>query len=255
MAPHKHSVLIGHGGNVRKALESEFNVSIDIPKKTATGDSRSQVKLGGKAANLAKAKERILEMVKEQENETVQVPRSIHHIVADRGALPRRLRNNYGVVVDHAGQAPKGGPPAASARANGASAPLITDDNDGNDIHSWNVVKNLDEDEREDVPWILKGKPEDIAKAISLLEAAIKEAKTQTHKGFLILPDPSTYGLVIGPGGSQIKAIRAETGCNITIPKDKTKSEAIEIVGTEEGTEAAKDIILDIVKNSRGGRS
>lgn len=254
--PHKHSLLIGHQGQVRKALETEFGVSIDIPKKTTEGAGRSQVKISGQEANINKAKARILEMVKDQENETVQVPRSIHHIVLDKGALPRRLRNNHSVVVDHAGKAPKSSPATASSRANGgAAAPLITDDDDGEDVHSWNIVENAVADEGEDVPWILKGKTEDVAKAKTILQEAIDQAKTQTHRGFLILPDPSTYGLVIGPGGSQIKSIRAQTGCNINVPKDREKSEAIEIIGSEEGTEFAKDLILEIVKNGRSGRA
>jgi rRNA processing protein Krr1/Pno1 len=61
------------------------------------------------------------------------------------------------------------------------------------------------------------------------------------------------YRFVIGPGGAQINSIRKQTGCRITVPKDQAKGEAIEVLGSKEGVEKAKDIILGIVKNGGSG--
>ena len=61
--------------------------------------------------------------------------------------------------------------------------------------------------------------------------------------------------LVVGPGGSTINTLRKKTGTKIQVPRDQAKDEAIEIVGTREGCEQAKDLILDIIsKGGNGGR-
>ena len=67
VAPEKHRLLIGRGGETRRSLESQFKVSIDIPRATQLGPGRSQVKLVGQASDVSKAKAHILELVKNQE--------------------------------------------------------------------------------------------------------------------------------------------------------------------------------------------
>jgi polyribonucleotide nucleotidyltransferase len=61
--------------------------------------------------------------------------------------------------------------------------------------------------------------------------------------------------LVVGSGGSTINDLRKKTGTKIQVPRDQAKDEAIEIVGTKEGCEQARQLILDIVsKGGNGGR-
>lgn len=61
--------------------------------------------------------------------------------------------------------------------------------------------------------------------------------------------------LVVGSGGSTINELRKKTGTKIQVPRDQAKDEAIEIVGTKEGCEQARQLILDIVsKGGNGGR-
>lgn len=96
IAPEKHRLLIGRGGETRRALESRFNIKIDIPRLSQDGPTRSRVKLVGQAADLASAKAHILELVKDQEGETVQVPCRLHHAISDNGQFFRRLRNDTG---------------------------------------------------------------------------------------------------------------------------------------------------------------
>ena len=251
VAPEKHRLLIGHGGETRKNLENKFEVSIDIPKQSVQGAARSLIKVAGLPDQVQKAKAHILEMVKEQEGETIQVPRGVHHIISDNGQLFRRLRNDHKVTVDHAGQQP----PARSSAAprprvnGGASLPLITDDPDNVDNFSWEIVDQSSENAEDgEIPWVLRGSPENIAKARAALEKALAQAQQQSATGYLILPDPKTYRFVIGPGGSQINSIRKQTGCKINVPRDQAKGEAIEIVGSKDGVEQAKDIILEVVK-------
>lgn len=258
VAPEKHRLLIGHGGEIRKSLESQFGVSIDIPRQTVQGAARSQVKVAGPPENIEKAKQHILEMVKDQEGETIQVPRALHHAISDNGQFFRRVRSDHKVTVDHDGQQP---PPKPStgprARVNGgASLPLITDNESAPDAHSWDLIDHAgssSDDTEGTIPWTLRGSPDNIAKARAQLLKALEQAQNQGSTGYLILPDPKTYRFIIGPGGSKINEIRRQTGCRINVPRDQAKGEAIEIVGSREGVESARDIILEAVVGGMNG--
>jgi rRNA processing protein Krr1/Pno1 len=251
----KHRSLIGRGGETKKSLEAQFKVSIDIPRQ---GSGQTSVKIVGQEADVAKAKAHIASLVKEQEGETVQVPRALHHAVANNGQFFRRLKSDHQVTVDHAGKAIPSKPAPAAVRVAAGALPLITDDDDtAADVHSWNVVENISTEEG-DIPWVLRGSTENIEKAKKAIDAALEQAKKQNATGFLILPDPKTYRYVIGQGGSKVNTIRKQSGCKITVPRDQAQGEAIEVVGTKEGVEKAKDLILAAVRegvnSSKGPR-
>ena len=255
VAPDKHRMLIGRGGEVRRALESQFMVGLDIPKLSSQGAARSQVKISGQPANVEKAKAHILDIVKAQDGEMLQVPRKYHQAISDNGHFFRRLKQDHKVTVDHAGHHPPQ-KPAAGARphVNGSiNMPLITDDEDSNN-HHWEVVVGEENQEEGEIPWILRGPPEGVGKAREILEKAMEQARNQHFQavGYLVLPDPKTYRFIIGQGGSQINSIRRQTGCKILVPRDQSQGSAIEIVGSKEGVEHARDIIIDVVRN--GGR-
>ena len=253
VAPEKHRMLIGRGGEVRRALESQFNIGLDIPKLSQQGPARSQVKVSGQPADVEKAKAHILGLIKDQEGAAFQVPRKYHQAVSDNGQFFRRLRNDHKVTVDHAGHQPPKRPAALPRpQVNGSTPlPLITDDQDSDYNHSWEVVDSGESTEEGDIPWILRGSPESVAKARAMLEMAIEQAKSQQSLsiGYLVLPDPKKYRFIIGQGGSQINTIRRDTGCRITVPRDQSQGSAIEIVGSKEGVEQARDIILEVVQN------
>ncbi|KAL8736750.1 MAG: hypothetical protein Q9166_000116 [cf. Caloplaca sp. 2 TL-2023] len=254
IAPEKHRLLIGRGGEMRRALESQFNISLDIPRLSQEGAARSRVKLVGQPLDLDAAKAHILDLVREQEGTTIQVPRHLHHSVSDNGQFFRRLRNDHKVTVDHAGQQPPPGPSGRSrSRQNdGRALPLITDEHENSHSHSWETVdKDEHQTESGDIPWVLRGSPENVSKAQNALQRAMEQARNQRQLsvGYLVLPDPRTYRFIIGQGGSQINKIRRETGCKITVPRDQAKGEAIEIVGSKDGIERAKDIILERVQD------
>ena len=258
VAPEKHRLLIGRGGEIRRALESEFQVAVEIPKMSQQGPTRSQLRITGQTGDIARAKERILSMVKEQERETVSVPRSLHNYISANGQFFRRLRNDYKVSVDHAGHQPpaKASPGLPSGGA--PSLPLITDDMESEE-HGWHVVDEEPETHDEgDIPWVLRGSPEGINKARVALEKALADAKRNqggTRTGYLTLPDPRTHRFIIGPKGSQIHSIRRETGCQIDVPNSQTKGDPIKIQGAREGVERARDIILDLVENAETGHA
>ena len=260
--PEKHRVLIGRGGESRRTIESQFGIGLDIPKLSQQGPERSQVKISGQPADIERARAHILELTREQEGETIDVPRKYHHAISDNGAFFRRLRNDLKVTIDHGGQQPppkSSGASRASSNAN-ASMPLITDDNPSSHPHSWELLEPTASPERTaeaeegSIPWIIRAPNADsVASACAAIDRALDAAQTQENQctGLLVLPDPRTYRFIIGQGGSQINAIRRQTGCRITVPRDQTPGSTIEIVGTKEGAEEARDVILELVKGGR----
>ena len=258
VAPEKHRMLIGRGGEVRRQLESQFSIGLDIPKLSQQGPSRSQVKITGQPADVEKATTHIKELVRDQQGETLHVPRKYHQVISDNGQFFRHLRNEHKVTVEHGGHHPPPKPKAgARPQVNGGDhMPLITDDQDSIDNYHWEVVDSGESPEEGEIPWILHGSPESVMQARAMLEEAIEQAKTRRSMstGHLVLPDPRTHRFVIGAGGSQISSIRKQTGCTITVPRDQSPGTAIEIVGSREGVEHAKDLVLEAVQNGSNGR-
>ena len=253
VAPEKHRLLIGRGGETRRALESELSISIDIPRQSEQGAARSHIKLVGNPTKVIHAKQHILSLVKDQEGETVQIPRRIHHVISDNGQFFRRLHNEHKVSCDHGGHSVPSKANATGSKPHahgGASLPLITDDPDSAGNFSWEVVDHdAGNGEEGEIPWILRGKPENIAKARAMLQKALEQAQQQSSTGYLILPDPRSYRQVVGQNGNQVNAIRKETGCQVKVPRAQAQDEAIEISGSKDGVELAKDIILEIVRS------
>ncbi|KAK2744285.1 hypothetical protein FQN57_004370 [Myotisia sp. PD_48] len=249
----QHRFLIGRGGDSRREIENKFNVTLDVPKQ---GSGRTDVRVKGGSTSVEEAIAHIQSILADQQGATVQVPKRLHHIISDNGGFFRRLRNDYQVTVDHAGEQipPRSTTPdSRNGTQDTGSLPLITDDAaPGIDNHSWKIVETTaessDPSQSGNISWVLSGSQDNVAKAKAALEKAIAAASQPSSVGYLILPDPKTYRFVIGPGGSQINAIRKRTGCRINVPKDQSKSEAIEIKGPKDNLEVAKDMIIEAVK-------
>lgn len=240
----QHRSLIGRGGDTKRQMESQFSVSVDVPRQ---GGGETGVKITGRPENVEKAKGHIQNLVKAQKGETIQVPRNVHHVISNGGQFFRQLRNNHQVTVDHAGQSLPA-KPDTSTRANGGSLPLITDDDDTTaDAHSWKVVMTS-AGEDGDIPWVLRGTPENVGKAKEAVEKALEQAQKNDATGYLVLPDPRTYRYVIGPNGTKVNSIRKQSNCKIQVPRDQAKDEAIEIIGAADEVELAKDLILAAVR-------
>lgn len=252
VAPEKHRLLIGRGGETRRHMESQFGVSIDIPRQTETGPARSHVKVTGRPENVEKAVAHIKSQTQDKEGRTVQIPMKHHHAIADNGQFFRKLRNDHKVSVSHNGAAPPRKRHHKRGRRTG-NLPLITDDAGTEaDKFSWETTDLLADAPEGEIPWLLSGGSEaDLDKAASKLEAALRDAEDQNTSGYLFVPDPRSYGLIIGPGGSGINKIRKDTRTRINVPKNQDEDEAIEIIGTLEGCEMAKDMIIAAIQSGR----
>lgn len=254
----KHGQLIGHKGETKRNLEQRFNVLIEIPKK---GSDRKDINITGAQQDIAKAKEYLAAFAAERkEGEIIDVPKHLHHAISANGKLFGRLRDDYNVTVDHGGIKPPPKQQGGSARhqpSNTSVAPLITDE-DRADTHSWNVTpaEAMEDGDGSTIPWHLSGPSvEKVAVAKERVQRALEAASQPSATGYLTLSDPGYYRFVIGPGGRNIKSIRDQTGCTIVVPysksgKGRSDEEAIEIVGTADGCEKARELILECVRNS-----
>lgn len=240
----QHRSLIGRGGDTKRQMESKFSVSIDVPRQ---GGSDTDVKVTGRPDDVQAAKAHIQNLIQRQKGETVQIPRNVHHALSNGGQFFRQLRNNHQVTVDHAGHALPA-KPDTSTRANEGALPLITDDAEATeDAHSWKIVQTAAGEEGE-IPWVLRGTTENVSKAKEAIEKALAQAQKNDATGYLVLPDPRTYRFVIGPNGTKVNSIRKQSNCKIQVPRDQAKDEAIEIIGSAEGVEQAKELILNAVR-------
>jgi rRNA processing protein Krr1/Pno1 len=102
--------------------------------------------------------------------------------------------------------------------------------------------------EEGEIPWVLRGSADNVAKAKEAIEKALSQVQKNDATGYLVLPDPRTYRFVIGPNGTKVNSIRKQSNCKIQVPRDQAKDEAIEIIGSAEGVEQAKDLILNAVR-------
>jgi predicted PilT family ATPase len=251
----KHGQLIGPRGEAKRNLEQQFNVSVEIPKK---GSDRKDIKIIGAQESVARAKEYLAGLADQRkEGETIDVPKHLHHAISANGKFFWRLKNDHGVTVDHGGMKPPTRPKGSNPRppTNGNAAPLITD-GDSTDAHSWVVVPAEgaeSEDDGSTIPWILSGQSIDqLAAAKERIKRALEAASKPSATGYLTLSDPRYYRFVIGPGGRNINSIRDQTGCTIQVPNPRAGNgdrDAIEIVGSADGCEEAKELVLEFVRN------
>ena len=255
----QHRLLIGTAGNIRKSIEQQFSVSLDIPRRE-TG--KTGVKIAGRPDGVAQAKEHIISLTKQPEGTTIMVPRAFHHAISNEGRIFRDL-SRQGIKVDHKGQQPPKKPAngaGAGRKANNADAPLITDDPADTTNYTFNIVSfdpQSETSETGEIPWILTGtsstSSDAIAKAASQIEDALSKAQTPRHTGYLRLADPRLHRHVIGQRGATINGIRKKTGCDIQVPggaKSQNDGEEITIIGNEDGVYLAKDLILEEIERA-----
>ena len=249
----RHSQLIGTGGDIRKRLEAEFSVSINVPRR---GSGETGVKITGPAFEVSKAVDHISTLTKPKPEDRIDIPKSLHHTVSNNGRLFANLRNqNITVVHEGVRAPPKPESGASTPRTNGnGNVPLITDD--PANAFTWNIITTGPLSGDEDIiPWILRGPTDEaVAAAKKKVEDALSRASKPSTTGYLILSDPRLHRHVVGKGGSRVNLIREKTGCNIQVPQNKpgNASEAITIVGERDACEEAKEMILEAVDEGQG---
>merc|ERR1719412_759422 len=100
--PEYHPKLIGRGGQVIKQLRTDFDVNIQLPKKSDTNDD-STIIITGYEKNANQARDAILKIINEFESlvkiDVAIDPRVHKMIVGRRGASIRKIMQDYKVDI------------------------------------------------------------------------------------------------------------------------------------------------------------
>ncbi len=239
----RHRLIIGSGGMVRRSLQDEFHVTVDVPKQD---DSSTSVKISGHEENLEKAKEKILELTKDVWNHTIEVPKAYQEKLIDRGALFRRLRNDFSVSIDSGSKRGDRG----RGKKSETPEPEVPESAIGPDskVIQWTTAAEASESATEKVTWKLRGDDVDVKEAIKYLNEKIAELSTSKYFGYLWLKNSSQFKLIIGPQGETINHIRRLSKCQINVPRPGGNN-VIVVQGSEKGIEIAREEIIKAIKN------
>ncbi|ODV93939.1 hypothetical protein PACTADRAFT_45752 [Pachysolen tannophilus NRRL Y-2460] len=243
LAKEKHGLLIGPLGSIRKSLQSEFNITVEIPRSESPSTT---ITLTGLKQDVDKAKAKIEELTKDDWLAEILVPASVHSAIAERGAFFRRLRNDLNVSVEH-------GPSAkiASALSNSVISKPPDEVYGGEDEKAkWTVIEDAQESltETAPIPWRLKGEEKDVAKAKALIEKLVEKASNFNSTGYFYSSSPQVFSKIVGPQGRRIQQLREKTGCLIIIPRMSDKiNNVIYVKGDKEGLEKCKNSFLSSI--------
>ncbi|KAL6536237.1 hypothetical protein OROGR_012809 [Orobanche gracilis] len=129
------------------------------------------------------------------------------------------------------------------------------------------VTRDMDADPNSAMRAVdLMGTPDQIAKAVQLINDVLSEAEgtgsgtvsrrltgqTSGFEQFVMKVANNKVGLVIGKGGETIKSMQARTGARIQViplhlpPGDMSKERTVQIDGTSEQIEAAKQLVEEV---------
>ncbi|CCE64778.1 hypothetical protein TPHA_0I02770 [Tetrapisispora phaffii CBS 4417] len=259
--------LIGPAGTVRRQLESEFKITLQIPNR---GDTKSKVKLIGLPENIEKAEKKIFtEIIKKNFDLEVNVPASIHEFVSERGAFAQSLRINQFVSVRY------GSYTKLANTLNNRALSIPIDDVSGNDDEKLKLTItsapiSADSQRTEIIPWRIRYEPVELEGLLSddsefssdeekknhmlnlakqLIEKRISLAPTANTVGYIWAKDTSKFNSVVGPAGTRIIKLRDITGCIINIPRNSEKiKNVIYVRGTESDVKACTQTIMDLLK-------
>ncbi|PIN16853.1 K-homology type RNA binding protein [Handroanthus impetiginosus] len=134
------------------------------------------------------------------------------------------------------------------------------------------VTRDMDADPNSATRGVeLMGTPDQIAKAEQLISDVLAEADAGGSGGasrrlsgppsgaeqFVMMVPNNKVGLVIGKGGETIKNMQARTGARIQViplhlpPGDMSKERTVQIDGTSEQIEAAKQLVNEVISENR----
>ncbi|KIM82093.1 hypothetical protein PILCRDRAFT_484718 [Piloderma croceum F 1598] len=98
--------------------------------------------------------------------------------------------------------------------------------------------------------WTLRAATKDLLdQAQTLIEKAYETTRRAKYIGFLLLPDSSKFGRIIGKGGETVQKLQHDTNTRIVVPKTTEADQTIQITGSAQDIEEAKERIKALVNN------
>ncbi|CDO93497.1 unnamed protein product [Kluyveromyces dobzhanskii CBS 2104] len=253
----KYGGLIGPAGSVRRDLETEFKVRINVPNKNS---SEEKVTISGSAAGIEACKKKIeKEIIRDNFDLEIEVPAKYHSYVSNSGLIFQTLRNEFSIDVSH-------GNLTRTAQGLSRTNYKVPENVAGGENDKVNIVTQPTaelETKVETIPWRLTYSPIDLSdvlgedykkdeesreevleKASKLIEERISEAKAVNTEGFIWVKDPKKFNSIVGPNGRNIKEIRTATKTVIHVPRKNDKvNNVIYVKGSEEGVKKAAALI------------
>ncbi|ODV91091.1 hypothetical protein CANCADRAFT_116405 [Tortispora caseinolytica NRRL Y-17796] len=240
IAPGRRAALVGPGGSVRRQLEHEYSVSIDIPP---SGSSAS-VKVSGKIENVDQAIAKMQSMAGEPSVSVKQLSPTAGLILSEDREFKNTLRRDYSVSVSFEGVRELSTEVSESQQGdilseNGAADPSSLT------AYRWIMyVTNTDDSK---VVMSLSGSDDNLKRSEKFVSRSIKTAEGLNAVGSLFLNDPSMFKRIVGAGGRTIQRIRESTGSMIDVPRNSDAKKPVVIRGSQKGVKAAKQEILAIL--------
>uniref|UniRef100_A0A060T6Q6 ARAD1B21010p n=1 Tax=Blastobotrys adeninivorans TaxID=409370 RepID=A0A060T6Q6_BLAAD len=238
----QHGTLIGPGGLTKRELETEFNVSLSIPRM---GSGNENVVISGQPEAVEKAKARIEEMTASAYKTEIDVPKWMNNVLSS--TLVARLRSDFDVRAET--RAKKGSNGLGPVPAEAVGEALITDDdNELGTAFKWTVVEDSgDRDNSVTVSWKLRGSQNKCEKAKKVVQDTVELLKKHDRTAYLWLGDSSRYRRIIGAGGSTINDIRAKSGTTINVPRNGEEG-VVTVRGDEAQVAKAKQLMFNVLK-------
>lgn len=243
LAKEKHKLIIGPSGSIRQALQSEFGVTIDIPR---ANEESTIIKLNGLPEQISAIIPKIELLTKDDWNTSIDVPEAYHALVSEKGAFIKKVQNDLNVEVLHGllirkasklSRTPIPTPPQEAYPAEDASTNFVIVD--GAVVEGGDAV----------IPWRLKGDAKNTAAVAKLIEERLALAKSATSVGWYYSKNPSSFSKVVGPQGLKVNQIRKKTGTFITIPRSTdNNANFIYLVGSADNLALAKLEIENLLK-------
>lgn len=237
----KHRFIVGPLGSIRHSLQDEYGVHMDIPRPS---DSSSMIKLSGVPEKVESLIERIKSLTKDNWAVSIDIPEGLHALVAERGAIFKKIQNDFDVEVQHGNNTRR-----ASKLSNEPipSVPESAFPKEGEN-KKFTVVPLVNSNLSDKViPWRFVGEDDKARRASELVKERLEKAKNATSIGWFFVEDLSVFNKIIGFQGTKINQIRNESGAFITVPRGKKEnSNFIFLVGTEDNLQKARDLISSV---------
>lgn len=275
----RKGALIGTGGMVRRQLEEEFGIQLEVPAKD---EKDKKVTIIGLPENVDKCLAKInSEILRDDFDREISIPASAYWYVVEQGNFIQTLRQELSINVRHGDSTRRANKLKRSKIVIPVEKVRPAEKESSKTVQIETLIENvgpaIDESETGDIQFKLTYEPIDLSailgedetslikpenkdsihdnkaqaldKAIELLTSRVDAAKKAEFVGFVWCSDNKRLNKVVGPGGSNIKKIRSVTGAFVDVPrKTSPVNDIVYVRGSESGVNKAVEMISNSLK-------